>query len=98
MEPLGKCPKCGGRIFETEAGYICEKSQAEIKPCKFKLGKVILQQPIDRTQATKLLKEGRTDLLVNFISKAGRPFPAHLVMDESGKVTFDFPPRESNAA
>jgi DNA topoisomerase-3 len=42
----------------------------------------------------KLLETGRTDLLTNFISKAGRPFPAHLVMDDSGKITFDFPPRE----
>jgi hypothetical protein len=26
-------------------------------------------------------------------SKTGRPFTAHLVMDDAGKVTFDFPPR-----
>jgi DNA topoisomerase-3 len=56
-----------------------------------------LQQPIDRDQAVKLLETNRTDLLTNFISKAGRPFPAHLVMDENGKITFDFPPREQQA-
>jgi len=33
-------------------------------------------------------------LLDKFISKAGRPFPAYLVMDDHGKVTFDFPPRD----
>ena len=94
QEPVGKCPKCGGNVYEGPTDYICEKSQAATKPCKFKTGKVILQQPIDRVQIGKLLAGGKTDLLDKFISKAGRPFPAYLVMDESGKATFEFPPRE----
>jgi DNA topoisomerase-3 len=54
-----------------------------------------LQQPIERAQAHKLLTARRTDLLDKFISKKnGRPFPAYLVMDDAGKVTFEFPPRE----
>jgi DNA topoisomerase-3 len=92
--PLGKCPKCGGKIFETEAGYLCEKSQADSKPCRFKISQEILQQPIEPAQVQKLLATHRTDLLGKFISKAGRPFPAYLVMDAKGKVTFEFPPRE----
>jgi DNA topoisomerase-3 len=97
MQPIGKCPKCAGQVFDTDAAYLCEKSQADKRPCKFKINKVILQQPIEPAQAVKLLETGRTDLLTNFISKAGRPFPAHLVMDDSGKITFDFPPREQQA-
>ena len=93
-EPIGKCPKCGGKIFDTEAGYICEKSQLDAKACKFKIGKEILQQPIDLAQAQKILAEGKSDLLDKFISKAGKPFPAFLVMDKKGKITFDFPPRD----
>jgi DNA topoisomerase III len=92
---IGNCPKCGAPVFDTEAAYLCEKSQAEKRPCKFKLSKMILQQPIDPAQAAKLLAENKTDLLTQFISKAGRPFPAYLVMDDMGKVTFEFPPRES---
>jgi DNA topoisomerase-3 len=92
--PLGKCPKCGGRVFETETGYLCEKSQADSKPCRFKISREILQQPIEPAQAQKLLATHKTDLIGKFISKAGRPFPAYLVMDDNGKVTFDFPPRE----
>jgi DNA topoisomerase-3 len=98
QEPLGKCPKCGARVFETEKDYVCEKIQATPKPCKFKAGKVILHQPIDRPQITKLLAEGKTDLLDKFISKTGRHFPAWLVVDDSGKVTFEFPPRDSEPA
>jgi DNA topoisomerase III len=92
---IGKCPKCAAPVFDTEAAYLCEKTQAEKRPCKFKINKVILQQPIDPAQAAKLLAENKTDLLTQFISKAGRPFPAYLVMDDMGKVTFEFPPRES---
>lgn len=98
QEPIGKCPKCGGQVFETEAAYLCEKSQAEKRPCKFKISKVILQQPIDRAQAAKLLVEGRTDILSQFISKTGRPFRAYLVMDETGKANFEFPPREEESS
>ena len=96
-ESLGKCPKCGGKIFDTEAGYLCEKSQADIKPCRFKINREILQQPIEPAQAQKLLATHKTDLLDKFISKAGKTFPAYLVMDDKGKVTFEFPPREGEA-
>ncbi len=94
QEPLGVCPKCRGRVFEAQAAYLCEKSQAAKRPCKFKINKVILQQAINRAQAARLLAEQRTDLLSKFISKTGRPFSAYLVMDDEGNVTFDFPPRE----
>ena len=92
--PIGKCPKCGGNVFETDGAYLCEKSQADRKPCKFKISREILQQPIEQAQAQKLLTARKTDLLDKFISKAGRPFPAYLVMDDAGKVTFEFPPRD----
>ncbi|HEY1788694.1 MAG TPA: DNA topoisomerase III, partial [Verrucomicrobiae bacterium] len=91
---VGKCPKCGGKVFDTEAGYICERSQADTKPCKFKINREIVQQPIEPAQASKILETQKSDLLDKFISKAGKPFSAYLVMDDKGKITFDFPPRE----
>ncbi|HEY1718042.1 MAG TPA: DNA topoisomerase III [Verrucomicrobiae bacterium] len=94
LEPIGKCPRCDGNIFDTEQGYICENSQLEAKACKFKIGKTILEQPIELAQAQKILADGKSDLLDKFISKAGKPFPAYLVMDAKGKITFDFPPRD----
>jgi DNA topoisomerase-3 len=91
---LGKCPKCGGQVFEGPESYLCERSQVEAKRCTFKVGKVILNQPIDPAQLVKLLTARKSDLLKDFISKGGKPFPAYLLMDAKGKVTFDFPPRE----
>jgi DNA topoisomerase-3 len=98
QQPMGTCPKCGGQVFETEGAFLCEKSQAEKRPCKFKINKTILQQPIERPQAAKLLSDNRSDLLTQFISKTGRPFSAYLVMDDMGKVTFEFPPRETDTS
>ncbi len=92
---VGKCPKCGGQVFDTEAGYICENSQREAKRCTFKpIGKTILEQPIDAVQAAKILKDKKSDVMEKFISKSGKPFPAFLVMDKKGKITFEFPARD----
>ena len=98
LEPMGTCPACRGRVFETDTAFLCENTQAERKGCRFKLGKVIAHQPIDRSQALKLIAEGRTDLLDKFISKAGRPFKAFLIVEENGKVAFDFPPRDTESS
>jgi len=98
--PLGTCPKCGGRVFESPMHFLCEKSQNDKKPCRFNVGKTILQQPVEPDQLRKLLAGEKTDLLTRFVSaKTGRPFSAQLVMDQKGKVTFEFPPRdgETNA-
>ena len=95
QSPLGKCPKCGGQVFEGPTSFLCEKSQLELKPCKFNVGKIILEQPIEREQVAKLLAGEKTDLLNKFVStKTGKSFAAHLVMQGKGKVTFDFPPRD----
>ncbi|HEY2328756.1 MAG TPA: DNA topoisomerase, partial [Verrucomicrobiae bacterium] len=92
---VGKCPKCGGQVFDTEAGYLCENSQRVEKRCTFKpIGKTILEQPIDAAQAAKILKDKKSDVMEKFISKSGKPFPAFLVMDKKGKITFEFPARE----
>jgi DNA topoisomerase-3 len=89
-ESLGKCPQCGGEIFESDNSYICERSQADRKPCKFKLSKTILGRDIPKEQAQKLLVSSKTDLIEGFISKRGRPFSAYLKLD-NGKVGFEFP-------
>lgn len=88
---LGVCPKCKGQVFEGPTDYVCENSQREAKRCLFKTGKVILQQPVEREQVAKLLATGKTDALTKFISKAGKPFTAHLKLGDKGKVEFEFP-------
>jgi DNA topoisomerase III len=105
---LGKCPKCGGNVFEHGKSYVCEKSVptlAQPTPsCDFKSGQIILQQPIVREQMSKLLETGKTDLLDKFVSmRTRRGFKAMLAWDvTAGKVNFEFapskfPPRKTAA-
>lgn len=95
QEPVGRCPRCGGRVFESATDYLCEHTTPrDRRPCRFKIAKVILEQPLLRQQVARLLSEGRTDKLEHFISrKTGKPFAAFLVLDQKGKVNFEFPPR-----
>ncbi|HEY2189421.1 MAG TPA: topoisomerase C-terminal repeat-containing protein, partial [Caldimonas sp.] len=95
QEPLGKCPKTNGSVFEFGANYVCEHSVGPAPTCDFKSGKVILQQPVAREQMTKLLATGATDLLEGFVSnKTRRKFKARLQWDaKEGKVAFAFEPR-----
>jgi DNA topoisomerase-3 len=99
QEPIGKCPICGGRVFETLMAYACEHTFGDAPTCKMKIQKKILMQEIDRTQAIKLLTEKKTDLLRGFVSirKFGRKFSAFLVMGAEGKASFEFEPRPEGA-
>jgi DNA topoisomerase-3 len=95
QEPLGKCPKTQGNVYEFGSNYVCEHSVGPQPSCDFKSGKVILQQPVAREQMTKLLTSGATDLLDGFVSnKTRRKFKARLQWDaKEGKVVIAFVPR-----
>jgi DNA topoisomerase-3 len=97
QEPLGACPKDGGRVFEHGMAYTCENAVGPKRSCDFRSGRMILQQPIEREQMKKLLETGRTDLLTGFVSKKGRKFKAFLVKQPDGKIGFEFQPRAPKA-
>jgi DNA topoisomerase-3 len=97
QESLGSCPKCGARVFEHGAAYVCEKAVGAARTCDFRSGKIILQQTVEPAQMVKLLSTGRTDLLPRFISKKGRPFKAFLVKTPEGRIGFEFMPRAASA-
>jgi DNA topoisomerase-3 len=100
LTPLGKCPKCGGGVFEQPMAYVCENSVGGERRCDFRSGRVILQQTIEPEQMKKLLEGGRTDILRNFVSnRTRRKFAAFLVWKaDEGKVGFEFEPRAKAGA
>ncbi len=98
QEPVGTCPKCKGPVYEHGRAYVCEKNTGKVRECKFRTGKTILKRDIEKEQVAKLLKDGKTDLIPNFISKKGRPFKAYLVLKPDGDVGFEFEPRAKPAA
>jgi DNA topoisomerase III len=96
-EAIGVCPICKeGQIYELENAFVCERTLANPKTCSFRISKVILQRDIPREQVQKLMTAGQTDLLPKFISKKGRPFSAHLKL-ENGKIGFQFAEKKPRA-
>ncbi|NCW82479.1 MAG: DNA topoisomerase III, partial [Betaproteobacteria bacterium] len=96
---IGSCPKCKGRVLEQPLAYACEHSLTQPKPCDFRSGKVILQQMVSTEQMQKLLREGKTDLLQDFVSsKTRRKFKAYLTLDPQGKVGFEFAARAAKTS
>ena len=98
QEPVGTCPKCKCSVYEHGRAYVCEKNTGKVRECSFRTGKTILKRDIEKEQVAKLLKDGRTDLILNFISKKGRPFKAYLVLKPDGDVGFEFEPRAKAGA
>ena len=57
-----------------------------------------MKKPIMRSDAVKIINEGKTPLLTGFVSaRTGRSFKAFLVLKDDGKVGFEFAPRAEKA-
>lgn len=89
------CPVCGGEIRKTSFGYGCVNFKAgQEDSCAFSIGK-IAGKALSVANVTQLLRDGRTETIRGFKSKAGKKFDARLALnrDENGKCTgikFDF--------
>ncbi len=96
---LGPCPRCGAQtgeiIKENSKAYGCTswKSREETG-CGFVIWKRVAGRTLTPEIARQLLEEGKTkDVISGFRSRAGKPFRARLVLNDEGKVEFDFPAR-----
>jgi DNA topoisomerase-3 len=97
-EELGLCPICHrGKVYVLDRAYACENAVSKEKTCTFRVSKTILHREIPEEQVQKLIATGKTDLLPKFVSKKGRPFSAHLKL-ENGKVGFEFAVRKPKRA
>ncbi|HEB49519.1 MAG TPA: DNA topoisomerase III, partial [Desulfobulbus sp.] len=93
QEPLGLSPIDKTRVYETPVAYMSESALEGDREKGLRIGKVILGRRIDREHVEQLLTRGRTELINGFISRKKRPFDAYLLLDDKGKLTFEFPPR-----
>ncbi len=57
------------------------------------LPRTVCKREITRDEALVYLRDGKTELLPDFTSRFGRPFSAQLVLKETGRHGFEFPPR-----
>ena len=100
--PLASCPMgCGTDVIETPTEFVCRTRQASTSkgtkkdphPCAFWLPRTVCKREIVRDEAEQYLRDKKTDMLQDFISRRGHPFGAILFLKENGRHGFEFAPR-----
>ena len=87
LEAIGDCPLCSESIRPYPKGYSCSN-----KECNFIIWKQINGKSISAKIAKDIIKNKRSGLLTGFKSKdKSKTFSAELVINEEGKVLFEFP-------
>ena len=87
------------KVYETDRAYICPEMASDKQKGGTRISREILKKELPREQIIKLFIEGKTEVINGFISKKGRPFNAHLLLDKStGKLGWEFPPRAKKKA
>ncbi len=95
---LGLSPVDNTPVFETPAAYMSSSMLDGDKKKGLQISKVILSRAITPEHITQLLEQGKTELITGFISKKKRPFDAFLLLNTTGKISFDFPPRKKKGS
>ena len=97
-------------IVESPTLFVCERAlkEAELsreerkkrkedgvpQSCGFVFPRTVCKREITREEAEHYLRTGKTELLTDFTSRFGRPFSATLVLKDTGRHGFEFPPRK----
>jgi DNA topoisomerase-3 len=97
-------------IVESPTLFVCERKLKESElskeerkkakedgapqSCGFVMPRTVCKREIEREEAEHYLREGKTELLTDFTSRFGRPFSATLVLKDTGRHGFEFPPRK----
>ena len=81
---VGKCPRCGGDVTESKAGFFCESNA-----CRFGLwkdNKYLSAKKITLTKrmASALLKDRRTFISGIYSEKTGKTYDAFLTLRDDG--------------
>ena len=89
------CPNCKGTVKEDNGNYGCCGVEGAASGCGFSFNKIQAGRPFKPAEVELLLREHKSGLLRGFISKAGKPFNAEMVLrfDEAKKtcrLVFDF--------
>lgn len=95
---LGKCPKCGGNVYEGKKGFYCEHYKDE-NPCNFTVWKDDLffssrKKSLTAAVLQKLLTKGKVLLKGCYSEKSGKTYDAYIgfkdYTDKNGKPRIGF--------
>jgi DNA topoisomerase-3 len=84
---LGKCPLCGGDVYEGKKNYYCNGYKGE-SPCRFAIWKEICHAAVSPSDVQTLLA-GKKTKVKKCAGKTGKEFQAAFAL-EKGKVVFVF--------
>lgn len=84
-EPVGICPRCGGKVQEGKKSFFCEN-----RDCGFALWRdnrffAAKKKEITRTVAAALLEKGCVSLSGLYSEKTGKTYSAVIVIEDTGK-------------
>lgn len=95
---IGKCPKCGGNVYEGKKGFYCERYKDE-KPCNFTVWKDDIffssrKKTLTAAVLQKLLTKGKVLLKGCYSEKSGKTYDAYIgfkdYTDKNGKPRIGF--------
>lgn len=92
---LGTSPVDNTKVFETPAAFMSESALEGDEKNGLRISKIILSKQLTTENIQQLLANRKTELIEGFISKKKRPFDAYLLLNDNGKISFEFPPRKS---
>lgn len=84
---IGVCPFCNKSVMSYPKSYSCEGWR---EGCKFSIWKTIAGAKISDTEAKNIMLKKKSRLIKTFKSKAGKPFSAFLLLNNEGKIEFQF--------
>lgn len=80
---------------DESTSYVLKKKEIPegMEYCPFLLPRTVCKREMTREELKAYIAQGKTEQLGDFISQRGRPFSATLVLRETGRHGFEFPPR-----
>ena len=85
-DQVGVCPLCGRPLIRGKYSYGCSGYR---EGCTFRVGLRICGRTITLPLLRQILSDGQSEPITDFVSKAGKPFTARLVLKD-GRVEFLF--------
>ncbi len=84
-EAVGRCPRCGGEVTESQKGFFCQSGT-----CRFAIWKDSKWWSAKKKQPTKaivaaLLKDGRARLTGCYSEKTGKTYDADVLLEDTGE-------------
>jgi DNA topoisomerase-3 len=90
---IGESKLHGGELLQAADAYYVRKPDQDNR-IVFKLTRNLCQKDIGTDEVLRLLEDGKTGLIEDFVSKRGSHFSAYLVLSpKKDKADFEFPPR-----